>query len=149
MTCRCSSAAEHASRAAQFEASSHRTIVQSKDAEIKALKTELASLSPTANDYEILDVVSVGSQGIVLKVKYPCCACRDYEGMKVLVYFNSTINDVVFWKQIDPHFRNNEKKSPKHKAPGPDARFPATDDGWNNALRFLNASPANNQKGAV
>lgn len=58
-----------------------------------------------------------------------------FEGTKVLVYVGSTTLDVIKWRIIDPHFR--AKASGPREAPSPTARFPASDEGWNMAMRFL------------
>ena len=65
---------------------------------------------------------------MVLKVKYPSCKNCSYEGIKVMVFLDTTALDALRWKRIDPHF--------KDKAPSPAARFPASDEGWNDALAY-------------
>ena len=62
-----------------------------------------------------------------------------------MVFLNTTELDVLRWKEIDPHFRPQKEegtqyakgalKDPK-KAPSPAARFPASDEGWKDAIEY-------------
>src|SRR5574338_825779 len=45
-------------------------------------------------------------------------------------------NNIIFWKEIDPHFKDPKKKIDKCQAPAPNARFPANEQGWNDALEY-------------
>lgn len=90
--------------------------------------------TPDAARYEIVDVQRVGAH-LVLKVKYPNCFACSYEGHKVMVFANATESSVLKWRNIDPHFRNDNHLDPT-KAPGPAARFPASDVGWADALAY-------------
>ncbi len=89
--------------------------------------------TPDSRNFEIEAAQPVGPH-MVLKVKYPNCEKCAYEGTKVLVFLNCSALDVVYWKEIDPHFRA-EPVAPK-AAPSPDARFPASPEGWDDALRY-------------
>lgn len=57
-------------------------------------------------------------------------------GTKVLVYDNLSIKDLIYWREIDPHFSDSKLKD-KTKAPSPIARFPASAVGLNNARIFV------------
>lgn len=91
--------------------------------------------SPDADKYDIEEAVQVG-QNLVLKVKYPNCAKCAYEGNKVLVYIGVTSLQAMKWKKIDPHFKDPKKKVDIHEAPAPAARFPASSEGWQDALDY-------------
>jgi len=78
-----------------------------------------------------------------MKVKYPSCKKCDYEGNKVMVFLNVSEKDILKWKEIDPHFRapvedqyvKSINREPR-KAPSPAARFPASDEGWKDAIEY-------------
>lgn len=101
-----------------------------------------AASTPDAEKYEILEVRRIGSH-LVLKVSYPNCRKCSYEGVKVLVYKNVSETDVLRWKVIDPHFRDPQSSRTPREAPGPSARFPASKEGWNDALAYARS---NNQE---
>ena len=116
--------------------SSYRTPAQriaELQKEISKQKAEVGE--PDNSQFEIIDVLEL-TTGLILKVKYEDCPNCSYEGIKVLVYLRATIRDALKWKVIDPHFSDKLPHGPKH-APSPDARFPASEDGWKNAKLFL------------
>lgn len=99
---------------------------------------ELTPPTPDAKNYEIEDVEQVGNH-LVAKVKYPNCAKCAFEGVKVMVFFDTTIKDAIRWRVIDPHFRAARAASlPKMPsyAPAPAARFPGSPEGWKDALAW-------------
>ena len=106
--------------------SHYRSIVQQAD----------RSLTPDSKNYTIDKAERVGSH-LVLQVKYPNCAKCAYEGNKVMVFLNVSEIDALRWREIDPHFRDT-KKHVVHvtSAPSPAARFPASADGWSDAVEF-------------
>ncbi len=146
MTCHCSSPHEHSSRAANYAyTSAQSSVEQAKrdaDAKVAAVQRELAkaqSMTPDATRFDVEDLVEVGPHA-VLKVRFPNCAACAYEGVKVLVYLNVKALDIVRWKKLDPHFRAMPKSGwPVKEAPSPAARFPASDQGWKDALAYANA----------
>lgn len=89
--------------------------------------------TPDASNYEIVEYESVGSN-VVLKVKYPNCVKCAFEGTKVMVFRNVSALDVMRWQKIDPHFRADKPFS--REAPSPSARFPATEEGWADAIAY-------------
>jgi hypothetical protein len=90
--------------------------------------------TPDARNYKILDVVQEGLH-LVMKVKYPNCSRCSYEGTKVLVYLNMTAIGALKWKVIDPHFTDKKPLSEEY-APSPAARFPASTQGWQDAITY-------------
>lgn len=95
-----------------------------------------APKTPDAKNYQIEDVQQVGPH-LVLKVLYPNCKACSYEGNKVLVFLNVSTLAAMKWKIIDPHFRPAPSKRINDKeAPGPNARFPATVEGWSDAIAY-------------
>lgn len=98
-------------------------------------QAELYARTPDVNKYEIEDVSRVGPH-LVMKVKYPNCSKCAYEGSKVMVFLNVSETDALRWKRIDPHFRDPKAARLKHEAPAPAARFPASPDGWTDALVY-------------
>lgn len=90
--------------------------------------------TPDANNFTILAFQAIGNF-FILQVKYPNCSSCAYEGIKTLVYRDIKVDDLVFWKTIDPHF-NNKKPVNKTIAPSPVCRFHGTPEGWNEALEY-------------
>ena len=69
---------------------------------------------------------SIGNH-LVVEIFYP--DCKNYEGRKILVYSNTSLECLMSCETIDPHFCNQ---------PGclsPIARFEPTEFGWGLALR--------------
>ena len=110
----------------------------------RVIERYVDSEKPDSKNYDIEAVEKIGSH-LVLKVSYPNCKKCAYEGNKVMVFLNTTELDVLRWKEIDPHFRPQKEegtqyvkgalKDPK-KAPSPAARFPASDEGWKDAIEY-------------
>ena len=100
---------------------------------IKRRLVEKASDSPDPSDFDILEIVEVGPH-LAARVQYPNCAKCAFEGIKVMVFLNVRLKDAVRWKVLDPHFRG-EASTPR-QAPSPAARFPASDEGWQDALNY-------------
>ncbi len=91
--------------------------------------------TPDAEKYTVECVEPVGPH-MVMMVKYPNCSRCSYEGNKVMVWLNVSLLDVVKWRKIDPHFVDPKTSRPPTEAPGPAARFPASDVGWCDALNY-------------
>jgi hypothetical protein len=85
-------------------------------------------LQPNPKNWEILKYIESGKH-LLVKIKYP--DCTNYEGKKILLYRNTTLNQLKKQGSIDPHFSNNKYfKSPF-------ARFEPTEEGWNLGLDVL------------
>lgn len=98
------------------------------------------SKTPDASNYKIVAAERVGAH-LVLKVKYPNCAACSFEGCKVMVFLNVTELQALVWRKIDPHFRGPAPAQP-YEAPSPAARFPASTDGWRDALAYASTRSA-------
>ena len=84
--------------------------------------------NPDPNNYEVLAAVALRGH-LAIELKYP--DCTNYEGHKILVFKNTTIQELMLQKTIDPHFSNNKNfKSPF-------ARFEPTKEGWKQACNVL------------
>ncbi len=95
-------------------------------------------LAPGSTVYEVIDAVPIGPH-LVMKVQYPNCSMCAYEGIKVMVFLNVNLIDALKWKTIDPHFRASDDPvnlGRPRQAPSPAARFPASEDGWEDALTY-------------
>lgn len=66
---------------------------------------------------------------IAILVNYP--NCKNYEGEKIIVFKNTTWEQVKNLKELDPHF--TEENTIK-----PFARFEPTTEGWLAAVALLN-----------
>ncbi len=134
MTCRCPSSHEHAKRASQRDAQDAQHARAKHEEEVSQLKSQLAALTPDNSRYEVLEARAVGDH-LVMKVIYIGCQC-EYDGEKILVFVNVTPIDALKWTKIDPHFQNPGDSDDPSVAPGPSARFPASVDGWQDALKY-------------
>ncbi len=65
---------------------------------------------------------------LVVRIRYP--DCTNYEGRKVMVFENLTLNALKRQKLVDPHFCKNSDYA------HPVARFEPTERGWMWALAF-------------
>jgi len=102
--------------------------------------------TPDKENYEILEVADVGGN-LVLKVLYPNCSKCAYEGTKIMVFLGVTTLQALKWRIIDPHFGDpSTKLTPKH-APFPSARFPATQEGWADALAYARTKSSGVKRG--
>lgn len=118
----------------------------SSRAHTKRLEDELAALKADITSYEIEEAKEVGNY-LVLRVKYlhpdgraqPGCT---FEGSKVMV-FKANVLDALKWRAIDPHFTEEgtitsaSAKFHGKAAPSPIARFPASDEGWHDAMAYV------------
>jgi len=66
---------------------------------------------------------------LLVAITYP--DCTNYEGKKIMVYENATINDLKKQRTVDPHFSSNKKFH------SPIARFEPTQDGWKMAQKMV------------
>jgi hypothetical protein len=91
--------------------------------------------TPDKTKYSIVDFLRVGPH-VVVKALYPNCKSCSYEGNKVMVFLNVSEAEILKWREIDPHFRDNKLPRASHVAPGPAARFPASEQGWTDAVAY-------------
>lgn len=131
MTCKCATPDIHARR----EADQLRASFQSEERSLKKQLADAKANSPDPTNYEIVDAVETTNGNLVIKARFPSCAKCSYEGTKVLVYFKVNALTAIKWKELDPHFREGTEKDPR-KAPSPAARFPASGEGWLQAMAF-------------
>jgi len=82
---------------------------------------------PNPIKFSIIAHEQIGSF-LVIDLKYS--GVTNFEGRKVLVYENITIDDFEAQEHADPHFSNNPKFH------SPIARFEPTGSGWYRAKRF-------------
>jgi hypothetical protein len=92
-------------------------------------------VTPDADDYDVEEVERIGPH-VVMKVRYPNCKACSYEGNKVMVFLNVSEKDILRWRKIDPHFREPKAGIYPKEAPAPAARFPASPDGWQDAIAY-------------
>ncbi len=98
-------------------------------------KIEGKAATPDAERFEVIEAEPIGPH-LVLKVKYPSCKACAYEGEKVMVFLDADAAKALRWRRIDPHFDDPKAVRPSRVAPPPAARFPASADGWNDALDY-------------
>ena len=77
--------------------------------------------------YKILRTETIGKFCILL-IEYP--DCNNYEGKKILVFKDTSIESIMNQGVIDPHFSSNKSYL------SPIARFVPTDEGWQMAIEF-------------
>lgn len=85
--------------------------------------------NPNPLKYTINDVYYQAPY-LLISINYP--DCTNYEGNKILLYKNVTLENLIKQKSIDPHFSDNIKYH------SPIARFEPTDKGWNMAKELIN-----------
>lgn len=79
--------------------------------------------NPNPANYEIImSLYDDDKKFLLVLIKYP--DCTNYEGKKILLYKNTTIENLKKQKLIDPHFSDNKKYI------SPIARFEPTSYGW-------------------
>lgn len=83
--------------------------------------------NPNPKNYTIEKHKQCGSS-LVVKIKYH--DCTNYEGIKILVFKKTDINQLLAQKLIDPHFCENKKFL------SPIARFEPTNNGWDDAVWY-------------
>jgi hypothetical protein len=135
MTCRHTKGDPNCSSSPEGQA---RALAESRnyyESRMKEREQELLSRTPDPDQYEITKFVRV-DEHVVLMVKYPSCSACAYEGNKVLVLLNVNEQELVQWRRIDPHFRDPKEKRKPREAPSPAARFPASEEGWKDALDY-------------
>lgn len=81
--------------------------------------------NPDPHNFNIEKFEQVGKYAVI-RVKYP--DCTNYEGRKILV-FESTVEEVLKQKVLDPHFCDDGHLSPI-------ARFEPTEKGWDLAKKM-------------
>lgn len=138
MSCRHSAGDPNCSSSAAYQERARNEAFDRKEKALaeraKKVEAELKANTPDPSDFDITDIEQVGSH-LVMKVKFPSCAKCEYEGNKVMVFLNRTLKDVFRWKRIDPHFRA-ATPAPPSEAPSPAARFPGSNEGWDDAMRY-------------
>ena len=92
-------------------------------------------VTPDNERYDILRTEQVGPH-LVAEVQYPNCSACAYEGRKVIVFADTDLHQAVRWKRVDPHFRAPSPHEDPKIAPSPAARFPATPEGWTDAVCY-------------
>lgn len=92
-------------------------------------------VTPDNERFDILRSEQVGPT-LVVEIEYPNCAACAYEGHKVLVFTDTNLSQAIRWRRVDPHFRPPEDHTDPKIAPPPSARFPATPNGWEDALGY-------------
>lgn len=118
--------------------SSHRNYIPPVPVEPvwKPTYVTVPPLTPDAKNYVVERALQVDKH-LILRVKYPNCAACAFEGSKVMVFLNVAVIDALLWREIDPHFRDTAKSSRMpREAPSPAARFPATHNGWQDAIDY-------------
>lgn len=138
MTCRHAPGDPECSSYPRWKASEDRRLETERLAAIgrrvEDSERELLGRTPNPDDYDILDSREVG-RSLVLKVQYSSCEKCSFDSAKVLVFLNCGLKDALRWKRIDPHFSDTDPGDPR-QAPSPRARFPADEQGWEDALSY-------------
>lgn len=81
--------------------------------------------APNPTRFRIIQAVQMGTY-VVAKVLYP--DCTNYEGMKIMVFSNTTVSALRRLKVLDPHFC---------RGTGPIARFEPCPGGFDRAKQFV------------
>lgn len=81
--------------------------------------------NPNHKNFKILEA-GMNENFTILKVQYP--DCKNYEGMKILVYKGHILKQIMALTELDPHFCENHLS--------PIARFAPTNEGLMLALNL-------------
>lgn len=105
--------------------------IQELNDEVRKLRKKLQTQLPNPNprNFSIRRVEMIGKY-LIAKIHYP--DCTNFEGMKILVYENLSIEQLSSLTFIDPHFCDGDH-------PSPIARFTPTEDGWYHAVKLTKA----------
>lgn len=125
--------AERARESAQASIEYERKKAAERQSEADKRIQELAERSPNPDEFRIVDYEQV-DRHLVIKVRYPSCKRCSYDQCKVMVFLDVTMKRALAWTRIDPHFR--EEKDAGLAAPSSVARFPASAEGWADAVAF-------------
>ena len=139
MICRCSSHEEHVKRQLAQTQRLHASAERDLKKKVVELEGMLDALTLAAENYEVMRVESLKGN-LVMWVKYPGCTHTPTD--KVMVFLGKTANDALMWKAIDPHFDAEGQVRKMGCSPAPNARFPATEEGWNDALMYAGNKPS-------
>ncbi len=107
-----------------------RSLIHFSDSKISKKITVIESKTlpnPRPDNYKIIKSEKINDY-LVLKIKY--LDCINYEGVKILVFIDCNLSDLLNQKLIDPHFCDNVNFY------SPIARFLPTDLGWDMACEF-------------
>lgn len=86
--------------------------------------------NPNPANYEILlSLYDDDKKFLLVLIKYP--DCTNYEGKKILLYKNTTLEQLLKQKLIDPHFSTSKKYR------SPIARFEPTAYGWECGVELI------------
>lgn len=84
--------------------------------------------NPDPFNYTIVESVQKNNF-VLLKIRYH--GCTNYEGLKILLFKDVFLHDLLNQTSIDPHFSDNNSYH------SPIARFEPTNFGWNMALSII------------
>lgn len=88
--------------------------------------------NPNPVNYRIIRSNLSDKGHLVVEILYP--DCTNYEGRKILLYLNCTLEKLQAQGSIDPHFSDN----PNFRSPF--ARFVPTSFGWDTAVKLSNSN---------
>lgn len=83
--------------------------------------------NPNPRNFRIVRYEEIGNW-LIVEIKYP--DCTNYEGRKILVYYQVKYKKLMKQGSIDPHFSDSTTMI------SPFARFEPTKGGWNAARRL-------------
>ena len=110
---------------------SHWRSASSFDIKLKPAKKMIIP-DPSPENYTILRHLNI-NRFLIIELKYDDFS--NYEGRKILVFENITLEELTDQKYIDPHFSENKDFH------SPIIRLEPTDRGWEMAKTFCNTIP--------
>jgi len=116
--------------------SEHETLVH----RVETLKRKLNEArdwpNPNPRNFKFVKI-EYDAPFIITMINYP--DCTNWEGNKILVFDNVTLDELANMDEIDPHFCDGDHKSPI-------ARFEPTKSGWAMAKAFVKGWKATDNK---
>lgn len=91
--------------------------------------------TPNPDEFDVLRVKAVLSC-LVMEVQYTSCSKCSFDAKKILVFEDTKPEEAIPWRRIDPHFAERHPDGARRVAPPPRGRFPADDEGWEDAVAW-------------
>ena len=88
-------------------------------------QTTIKPSIPNPSAFIILSTTQIGKY-VVVEIRYP--GCTNFDGEKICVFENTTVDKIRSLSKLDPHFAESGLT--------PIARFIPTEEGYNRAVKF-------------
>ena len=94
----------------------------------KVVEKVIVPPPPDNSKYEVIRHREVHGY-LAVQVRYESCDNCAFDNNKLMIFEDVNTEDLVNWRVIDPHFREDDRGDLRH-APAPILRMPATEKSW-------------------